>query len=121
VLDAEATELPAVQEGELRLFNLRACVNRKVRGRHIYPPYGDYNARQAWLARQGLRHGFEVVSVHCTSQFAKVADKAGRDFKLDATEFVGVLKVTDTQAFEKALCAGVGSTGRAFGFSLLSI
>ena len=120
-IDSEGADLPAVRTGELRLFNLRACVNSKVRGRHIYPPRGDHQARQAWLARQGLRHGFEVVAVHCTSRFATVADHAGRDFKLDSTDFTGVLKVTDTQAFEQALCAGVGSTGRAFGFSLLSI
>ena len=33
----------------------------------------------------------------------------------------GVLKVTDTIAFQAALRSGVGSTGKAFGFSLLSI
>ncbi len=120
-LDAEGADLPKVQAGELRLFNLRACVSSKVRGRHIYPARGDHLARQAWLGKQGLRHGFEVVAVHCTSEFATVADQAGRDFKLDATDFTGVLKVTDTQAFENALGAGIGSTGRAFGFSLLSI
>jgi hypothetical protein len=120
-LDAEGADLPEVQVGELRLFSLRACVASKVRGRHVYPPRGDHAARQAWLGRQGLRHGFEVVAVHCTSDMARVADQSGRDFKLDATDFTGVLKVTDTAAFQTALRAGVGSTGKAFGFSLLSI
>ena len=120
-IDADGADLPSVRAGELRLFNLRACVNSKIRGRHIYPPRGDHKARQAWLARQGARHGFELVTVHCTSKFATVADQAGRDFKLDSTDFTGVLKVTDAEAFQRALCAGVGSTGRAFGFSLLSI
>lgn len=120
-LDAEGTELPTVQVGELRLFNLRACVGSKVRGRHVYPPRGDHAARQAWLGKQGQRHGFEVVAVHCTSDTAKVADQGGRDFTLDATDFTGVLKVTDIAAFQTALRAGVGSTGKAFGFSLLSI
>ena len=83
----------------------RACVASKVRGRHIYPPRGDHQARQQWLARQGLRHGFEVVAVHCTSGTARVADQAGRDFALDATDFSGVLKVTDTAAFHAACAA----------------
>lgn len=120
-LDAEGTDLPEVPVGELRLFSLRACVASKVRGRHVYPPRGDHAARQAWLGKQGLRHGFEVVAVHCTSDIATVADQAGRNFTLDATDFTGVLKVTDSAAFQTALRAGVGSTGKAFGFSLLSI
>lgn len=120
-LDAEGTDLPEVQVGELRMFSLRACVGSKVRGRHVYPPRGDHAARQAWLGKQGQRHGFDVVAVHCTSDVATVADQAGRNFTLDATDFTGVLKVTDPAAFRTALCTGVGATGRAFGFSLLSI
>ncbi|MGI9135412.1 MAG: type I-E CRISPR-associated protein Cas6/Cse3/CasE [Rhodoferax sp.] len=114
-------DLPKVAEGELRLFKLRACVSRKVGGRHIYPPQGDHQVRHAWLGRQGLRHGFEVVVAHSVSEAARVADQSGRNFVLDATEFTGVLKVTDVKAFANALCVGVGSTGKAFGFSLLSI
>lgn len=120
-LDAEGSDLPEVQLGELRMFSLLACVGSKVRGRHIYPPRGDHAARQAWLGRQGQRHGFEVVAVHCSSDLARVADQSGRNFTLDATDFTGVLKVTDITAFQTALRAGVGSTGKAFGFSLLSI
>ena len=118
---AEGAELPQVQPGDLRLFNLRACVSSKVRGRHIYPARGDHAVRQAWLGRQGQRHGFDVVAVHSTSGTATVADQAGRHFTLDATDFTGVLKVTDATAFAAALRTGVGATGRAFGFSLLSI
>ena len=121
LLDAEETDLPKVQAGELRLFSLRACVDSKVRGQHVYPSRGDHQARQAWLCKQGLRHGFQVVAVHCTSDMARVSNQAGRDFMLDATEFTGVLKVTELMAFQSALQTGVGSTGRAFGFSLLVI
>lgn len=120
-LQSEAADLPSVQSGELRMFNLRACVSRKVRGRHIYPPQGDHKVRQDWLARQGQRHGFEIVAVHSSSNMARVADHSGRNFMVDATDFTGVLKVVDGVAFTNALCTGVGSTGRAFGFSLLSI
>ena len=120
-IGTEGCELPVVKAGELRMFSLRASVSSKVRGRHIYPARGDHAARQAWLSRQGLRHGFEVVAVHCTSSFASVADHAGRSFKLDSTDFTGVLKVIDLAAFQAALQGGIGGTGRAFGFSLLSI
>ncbi len=120
-LDAQGAELPGVAAGELRLFSLRACVGSKVRGRHVYPARGDHAARHAWLGQQGLRHGFELVAVHCTSDIVRVADQSGRDFTLDATDFTGVLKVTDVAALQTALRDGIGSTGKAFGFSLLSI
>ena len=120
-LDAEGADLPAVIAGELRLFDLRASVGTKVRGRHVYFPQGDSKARRAWLHRQALRHGFQVISVHCTNEMARVSDQSGRDFVLDSTDFTGVLKVIDCAAFENALRTGVGSTGKAFGFSLLSI
>ena len=114
-------DLPEVGLSELRLFNLRACVGTKVRGKHVYPAKGDHQARKAWLEKQGLRLGFALVAVHSASGTARVMDQTGRDFILDATDFTGVLKVTDVQAFQKALRSGVGSTGRAFGFSLLCI
>ena len=120
-LDAEGVEVPSVKAGELRMFNLRACVASKVRGRHIYPARGDHKTRQEWLGKQGQRHGFTVVAVHCTDAVARVADQGRRDFLIDSTDFTGVLKVTDEAAFENALRCGVGNTGRAFGFSLLSI
>lgn len=120
-LDAPGVELPVVQTGELRLFTLRASVGSKIRGRHIYPPPGDYKTRQEWLDRQGLRHGFAVIAVHCTSGPAQIADQNKRAFSMDSTDFTGVLKVIDAQAFANALRCGVGSTGRAFGYSLLSI
>ena len=120
-LDAEGVDLPSVQAGELRLFKLRACVASKVRGRHVYPARGDHKARQDWLGKQGRRHGFALVAVHCTSAVARVSDQGSRDFSLDSTDFTGVLKVVDPVAFENALRCGVGNTGRAFGFSLLSI
>jgi hypothetical protein len=52
---------------------------------------------------------------------ARVSDDRRRDFSIDATDFTGVLKVIDPVAFDNALRFGVGNTGRAFGFSLLTI
>jgi len=120
-LEAVGTALPEIQAGELRLFNLRACVGKKNNGRHIYPKQGDAKARLDWLTKQAQRHGFEVISAHCSSDMARVCDQTGRDFMLDCTDFTGVLKVIDCTAFSHALRVGVGATGKAFGFSLLSI
>jgi hypothetical protein len=120
-LHAPSTDLPEVQLGAMHLFKLRASVSSKVRGRHIYPTRTDHGARRTWLDKQGTRHGFDVVALHSACHAARVADNKGRDFTLDATDFIGVLKVTDTHAFQAALHQGVGSTGKAFGFSLLSI
>ena len=121
IIDATGTQLPTATAGELRLFKLRACVSSKVRGRHVYPSPGDHRLRQAWLSRQGLKHGFQIVAAHSTSDRVRVADQSGRDFTVDATDFTGVLKVTDPVAFDNALRVGIGSTAKAFGFSLLSI
>lgn len=116
---AQAVHLP--DEGAVHLFKLRAAPGTKTNGRHRYFKQGDYHSRKAWLARKAAQHGFEIVAVHCSSKFVRINDMAGRDFALDATEFTGALRVTDPVAFERALFSGVGSTGRAFGFSLLSI
>jgi hypothetical protein len=120
-VDAPSVELPAVTVDELRLFNLRASVGSKNRGRHVYAPQGNLAIRLVWLEKQSVRHGFKVISIHCTSEIARVVDQSGRDFAMDSTEFTGVLKITDTAAFQNALRTGVGSKGKAFGFSLLAI
>lgn len=120
-IDADGVELPGLHLGELRLFSLRASVSTKVKGRHIYPHRGDVKARHEWLCRKGLRHGFQVISVHSTSSEARICDQRLRNFSIDSTDFTGVMKVTDPSALSAALRSGVGSTGKAFGFSLLSI
>lgn len=87
--------------GDILGFELRACVGTKVKGKHRY--------------FHGERHGFELITIHCTATVANIT-KSERRFTVDQTDFTGVLKVTDDALFRAALSNGIGSTARAFGF-----
>ena len=109
----------AVASGGLAAFELRACVSRKVGGRHRYYPPADWRSRRDWLRRRGERLGFEPLTVHCSAGFMTVDKAGGRPFTVDRTDFVGVLRVTDEAAFARAVAGGVGSTARTYGFGML--
>lgn len=109
-----------VSQGDVVAFELRAWVARKIKGKAIYFPPGDWRSRHAWLERKATKSGFEVLALRSTSTMAKIA-KADRTFTVDQTDFVGVLRVTDVAQFDVAMAKGVGSTARAFGFGMLTI
>jgi hypothetical protein len=121
ILDADGQATPIVEKNEIRIFTLRACVSSKTRGHHVYPALNDHVFRKNWLEKQALRNGFQLVSVHSVAHAMRVVDHKGRDFTVDCTDFTGALKVIDPTVFQAALLCGVGSTGKTFGFSLLSI
>ena len=118
----DAPQRPArdVSQGDIVGFELRACVGTKVKGKHRYFPVSDWRSRHEWLARQGQRHGFELITVHCTATCANVK-KGGREFTVDQTDFTGVLKVTDDAKFKQGMAGGIGSKARAFGFGMINI
>lgn len=119
-LAADRQPLRSVSPGDIVGFELRACVGKKVKGKHRYFPTADWRSRHQWLARQGELHGFSIVTVHCTA--AMLAIKAGeRQFTVDQTDFTGVLKVTDLERFNQAVANGIGNKARAFGFGMLLI
>ncbi len=111
----------AITTDEIVGFELRACVARKIKGKHVYYPTSDWRSRHAWLRRQGERHGFEPLTINCYASQAKIDDGKGRKFTVDQTDFVGVLRVTDSNQFELAVANGIGSTAKAFGFGMLVI
>ena len=106
--------------GDILGFELRACVGTKVKGKHRYFHTSDWRSRHQWLTRQGERHGFELITVHCTAAVASIT-KGDRRFTVDQTDFTGVLKVTDHALFRAALENGIGSTARAFGFGMIHL
>lgn len=110
-------ELPA----DIRAFTLRAAVCSRVKGRNVYPHSSDWQSRHAWLEREAARHGFEIITQHCSSGRQRIQDGRGRNFVIDATDFVGVLKVVDKQKFENALAKGIGRIGRAWGLGMLCV
>lgn len=109
-----------VTQGEIVGFELRACVGKKVKGKHRYFPTADWRSRHGWLERQGALHGFEIITVNCQAQFQTVK-KGDRTFTVDETNFTGVLKVIDVERFQRAVALGVGSKAKAFGFGMLVI
>jgi len=108
-------------QDEVMGFELRACVSKKRKGKHIYFPTRDWRARHDWLHRQGIRNGFKVLTVNCHAEMQEIDDSRGRKFMVDQTDFVGVLKVEDPIHFEGALTKGVGSTATTYGFGMLII
>lgn len=116
----EAT-LTAYKNGTLLGFTLRACVSRSTKNRHHYLPLGDWRGRRAWLAAKAAVNGFEVVAVHVRGEMAQIDAHDGRKFTVDATEFTGLLRVLDQQAFSNCLVKGLGKIGKAFGLGLLVV
>lgn len=120
-IDAPSTSIKAFNEGDMTAFELRACVSKKRKGKHVYLPIADWRARRTWLAARGEKHGFELLTHHSTSKMVEISNGRERAFKVDQTDFTGILKVTDAQKFHGALTTGVGSTARTFGFGMLIV
>lgn len=120
-LTEEGTPPRLIATGGLAAFELRACVSRKIRGRHIYYPTADWRSRHAWLHKRGERHDFEPLTINCQATMARIDDGIGRAFTVDQTDFVGVLRVMDSRKFRKAVAIGVGSTAKTYGFGMLVI
>ena len=115
----KGTPARQIMDGEIVGFELRACVARKIKGKHVYYPVSDWRSRHAWLHKQGERNGFEPMTINCHASQAKVDNGRGRKFTVDQTDFVGVLRVTDNTKFMMAVANGIGSTAKAFGFGML--
>lgn len=116
----EATP-PTYPADKLLAFTTTACVAFSSGHKHKYLPLDDWRGRKAWLDKQGLKHGFEVIGVHVTAEMQQVETHDGRRFKVDATEFTGLLKVTQPEAFGQCLVKGIGKVGKAFGLNLLIV
>jgi CRISPR system Cascade subunit CasE len=82
----------------------------------------------AWIERKGLQHGFHIDSASLQTiprsrqVFVKksTADTQRHTGLHSATEFVGVLKITNPALFIQAAHTGIGSA-KAFGFGMLCL
>ena len=117
----EEAKPPHYDIGKLLAFTTTACVSFSSGHKHKYLPLADWRGRRAWLDKQGMKHGFEIVGVHITPGMQEVQTHDGRRFKLDATEFTGLLKVNEPAAFALCLSKGIGKVGKAFGLNLLIV
>jgi CRISPR system Cascade subunit CasE len=76
----------------------------------------------SWLSRKGEQHGFsfEEATVRTIPKPRQWFLKKGAAGVHSATEFVGILTVTDPAQFRAAVAQGVGSA-KAFGFGMLCL
>lgn len=116
--DAEA---PRHETDKLLGFTVTACVALKKNHKHVYLPLADWRGRKAWLEKQGEKHGFQLLGVHVTPKMAQIETHDGRRFRIDSTEFVGLLRVIDPDIFANALTHGIGRVGKAFGLNMLIV
>jgi CRISPR-associated protein Cas6/Cse3/CasE subtype I-E len=119
-MQAAQRPVRTIAPGDIIGFELRACVGKKVKGRHRYFRTSDWRSRHEWLEQRGAAHGFSIITVHCTAEMLTVAT-GNRRFTVDQTDFTGVLKVTDVDRFNNAVANGVGNKAKAFGFGMLVI
>jgi len=109
-----------LHDGDFVGFELRAACGSKTKGRHNYFPLRDWRSRHEWLRRKSEGRGFEVLTVTVTATRARI-EKAGRTFFMDRSDFTGVLRVTDAEAFAETLRSGIGGPGKAFGYGMLLV
>lgn len=103
-----------------------ASGNRKKNGRR--EPISDRTELLAWLTRKSEAHGFrfDPATIQALPRPRQIFTKRSRsDDKRHsgthtATEFRGVLNVTDSTAFQKSVHTGIGSA-KAFGFGMLCL
>ena len=94
--------------------------NRKKNGKRI-PIVGEENLI-AWLKRKSALHGFQVneQQIQATPMPRQYFTKKGKAGLHAATNFQGILKITDNELFAKTLTTGIG-TAKAFGFGMLCL
>jgi len=110
-LMANATEKKVIRDAQ---------GNRKKNGKRV-PIVGEENLL-AWLQRKGEQHGFQIVDqqVQATPMPRQYFTKKGKAGLHVATNFQGILKVTDKELFTKTITSGIG-TAKAFGFGMLCL
>ena len=119
--------LGAMEAGQLWSFDLIAAPTKKIasegnknsRRRILREP----GARQAWLERKAELNGFAIIQAQELEQIhvsgRHHADKGGVMYH-DAYHYQGVLRITDAEAFRKAVQTGIGS-GKAYGFGMMMV
>ncbi len=120
-ISAKGLPLPTPEPNAVLAFELQASVAARKGGKNIYPELSDWPTRRAWLDKEGIKHGFELMAAHVSAERLRVNDKAGRSFWIDSSHFTGVLKVTDAARFAAALVIGIGRVGKAYGMGLLVV
>ena len=104
---------------DVRMFQLRASVGVKNKGRHRYFSVGDAAPRNAWLKERSESYGFEILALHNTSKKTCISGRRGGSFTVDQTDYTGCLKITNPDKFFVALTQGISGGSKGFGFGML--
>lgn len=104
-------------DGSIHGFRLLAnpIVTREKKRRNLV---GSRN-QTGWLVRQGEKHGFRLLDCSIVGSRNHMP-KNPKGISIVATEFRGVLEITDLERFEECLQNGIGC-GKAFGLGLLKL
>jgi CRISPR system Cascade subunit CasE len=78
------------------------------------------DAGEAWLRRQGERHGFAVEAVRVDRYRILAPPHRDSTMRIATLDFDGLLKVVDVKKFLQALAGGIGRA-KAFGCGLMLI
>jgi len=117
---------PAVQNGQLLAFRLRANPTKRLTTKREGKAQGDRvglyteEERHAWLVRQAANHGFRLETTTVVSEEQAACSTRGTTAVFSAALFEGILRVTEAKTFLAALADGIGA-GKGFGFGLLSV
>jgi hypothetical protein len=114
-------DLPAFETGKIIGFTVKACVAYSSGNRHIYLPVNDWRGRRAWLEERAAKCGFELIGVHVSGSMEQVQTHDSRSFTVDATEFTGLMKIVNLDAFQHCYLCGLGKVGKAFGLNMIVI
>lgn len=114
-------EPPPMSVGKLIGFSVTACVAYSSGNKHKYLPTSDWRGRKRWLEERSTKCGFEVVGVHVSGGMQVIDKEDGRRFTVDATEFIGLLKITDLDVFQHCYVNGISKVGKAYGLNMLII
>ena len=119
--------LESMEIGQLWSFDLIAAPTKKValegkknsKRRILRQP----QERQEWLERKAAQNGFSIIQTQEQEQLhvsgKHKADTGGVMYH-DAYHYQGILQITDTDAFRKALETGIGS-GKPYGFGMMMV
>lgn len=119
--------LDSMGTGQIWSFDLIAAPSKKVgaegrknsRRRILREPA----ERQAWLERKAEQSGFMILhaveqeQIHVSGKHG--AENGGAMYH-DAYHYQGTLRITDAEAFRRALQTGIGS-GKAYGFGMMMV
>lgn len=109
-----------LEVGRIHLFRL-ACNPTVTRTGKRYGLVHD-EEQLAWLARQGVQHGFSLENVRITrsERVSFRQGQIGRRITLQVAQFDGVLRIVDPERMRFALVNGIGHA-KALGLGMLSL